>query len=58
MSDSPELTLYDLVLSFPAGSLWSEDKLPEGLFLGSDVNYRPNLYTQTSKYADCKLQNI
>ena len=46
-----------LSLSFHAESLWSEDKLPEGLFLGGDMNYRLNLYTQTSKYIYCKLQN-
>lgn len=35
-----------------------EDKLPEGLFLGGDMNYRLHLYTQPSKYTEYKLQNI
>lgn len=47
-------------LSFPfcTQALWLKDKLPEGLFLGSDMNYRLNLYTRTSKYTECKLQNV
>lgn len=58
MSDCQSWRSKTLPFSFPAESLWLEDKLPERLFLGRDRNYRLNFYTQTSKYTECKLQNI